>query len=180
MKNYTLDDIKEKYNLEDDSWEENSQELSSYINKSDYSIEEFDKAKTRVLKYIVFKKRTEKEIRDKFYKDYDENLLNDVILNLKELGYIDDEDYIKRALNEYMALKNMSAWEIKYKLLSKGLKSDIIDKYFDENSSILYDFEVKSAKAILKKKQGEDLIKVKAYLSRKGYKQDIIREVIDE
>ena len=31
-----------------------------------YSIEEFDELKTKVLKYIMFKKRTELEIKRKF------------------------------------------------------------------------------------------------------------------
>ena len=31
-----------------------------------YSIEEFDKTKTKILKYIMYKKRTENEIRIKF------------------------------------------------------------------------------------------------------------------
>ena len=48
-------------------------------------IEEFDKLKTKVLKYILFKKRTENEVRQKFISDEGE-LLNDVIDELKELG----------------------------------------------------------------------------------------------
>ena len=31
-----------------------------------YSIEEFDAQKTKVMKFIVFKKRTEQEVRNKF------------------------------------------------------------------------------------------------------------------
>ena len=31
-----------------------------------YNIEEFDEQKTKVLKYILFKKRTEQEVRNKF------------------------------------------------------------------------------------------------------------------
>ena len=46
-------------------------------------IEEFDKLKTKVLKYILFKKRTEQEIRQKFREDEGE-LLNNVIEELKE------------------------------------------------------------------------------------------------
>ena len=41
-------------------------------------LEEFDKLKTKVLKYILFKKRTESEIRQKFISDEGE-MLNDVI-----------------------------------------------------------------------------------------------------
>ncbi len=47
-------------------------------------IEEFDKLKTKVLKYIMFKKRTEQEIRQKF-KEYSGELLDDVIEELKEI-----------------------------------------------------------------------------------------------
>ena len=39
-----------------------------------YSIEEFDKQKTKILKYIMYKKRTENEIRIKF-NTIDEDLL---------------------------------------------------------------------------------------------------------
>ena len=47
-------------------------------------IEEFDKLKTKVLKYIMFKKRTEQEIRQKFKEDSGE-LLDEVIEELKEI-----------------------------------------------------------------------------------------------
>ena len=41
-------------------------------------VEEFDKLKTKVLKYILFKKRTEQEVRQKFREDSGE-MLDDVI-----------------------------------------------------------------------------------------------------
>lgn len=44
-----------------------------------YTIDEFDKGKTKVLKYILYKKRTESEIRTKFSKEMEENLLEDII-----------------------------------------------------------------------------------------------------
>ena len=117
-----------------------------------YSIEEFDNAKTKVLKYICYKKRTEQEIKNKFCKTIEESLLEDVIEELKEIGYIDDSNYIKRAVNEFMALNNMSIKEIKYKLLSKGIKSNILDDYISENYDELLEYEKKSAKKIAIKK----------------------------
>ena len=50
-----------------------------------YSKEEFDKEKTKVLKYILYKKRSEYEIRNKFSKSIEENLLDDIIEYLKVL-----------------------------------------------------------------------------------------------
>ena len=75
-----------------------------------------DNLKTKVLKYALYKKRTENEIREKFSEE-DENLLEDVIENLKELNYINDKDYIERSIQEFIALKSLSIKEVSYKLL---------------------------------------------------------------
>ena len=78
-----------------------------------YSLEEFDEAKTRVLKYILYKKRTENEIKTKFGKTYQEELLEDVIEYLKEAGYINDDEYVLKTVNQICALKNLSIKEIR-------------------------------------------------------------------
>ena len=138
-------------------------------------VEEFDKLKTKVLKYILFKKRTEQEVRQKFREDSGE-LLDDVIEKLKELDYINDEIYIQKAINEFRNLKNMSIKEIEYKLMSKGLKKDIINNYIYINKEELLDYEIKSAKNIFIKKQNlletEEIIN---YLKKKDYLEETIK-----
>ena len=137
-------------------------------------VEEFDKLKTKVLKYILFKKRTEQEVRQKFREDSGE-MLEDVIEELKELNYINDENYIQRAVNEFKNLKNMSIKEIQYKLMTKGLKKDIINNYIYNNKEELLEYEIDSAKKIFIKKQNlletEEIIN---YLKKKGYLQETI------
>ena len=96
-----------------------------------YTIEEFDMQKTKVFKYIMFKKRTENEIRTKFKSQIEEEMLEDIIEYLKEAGYINDYNYIERQVNEYMNLKNMSIQEIKYKLATKGLDRKLIERYIE-------------------------------------------------
>ena len=80
----------------------------------DYSIEEFDRAKTKVMNYIMYKKRTEYEVKNKFSKTLEENLLDDIIEYVKEVGYLSDTEYIKRAITEFKALNNLSRKEVKY------------------------------------------------------------------
>ena len=143
-----------------------------------YSIEEFDEAKTKVLKYVCYKKRTEYEIRNKFAKTIEENLLDDVIEELKEIGYIDDSKYVLRAINEFMALNNLSIKQIKYKLMSKGVKNDIIEDYISENYDTLIEYEIKSAKKIAVKKSNLEKQDLKMYLMKKGYREESIREAI--
>lgn len=143
-----------------------------------YSIEEFDEAKTKVLKYVCYKKRTEYEVKNKFSKTIEENLLDDVIEELKEIGYIDDSKYVLRAINEFMALNNLSIKEIKYKLMSKGVKNDIIEDYISENYDTLIEYEIKSAKKIAVKKSNLEKQDLKMYLMKKGYREESIREAI--
>lgn len=139
-------------------------------------LEQIDKVKSRVLKFIMYKKRTETEIRNKFRNTFDENIFEQVIEELKELGYIDDNNYIERAVNEYINLKNMSMKELKYKLLSKGIKSDIIDDYFSNNYDTLIEFEEKSAENIfIKKFSLMEIQDIKLFLRKKGYMEESIK-----
>lgn len=146
-----------------------------------YSIEEFDKAKTKVMNYIMYKKRTEYEVRNKFSKTLEENLLNDIIEYVKEAGYLSDAQYIERAISEYKALSNLSRREIKYKLYSKGISNNLIEDYFSEHQEELYEYELKSAKNIfIKKKNTMDEEEIKNYLRKKGYTEEILKEIISE
>ncbi len=141
---------------------------------------EFDALKTKVLKYVLYKKRTEYEIRLKF-KDVSENMLDDVIDYLKELGYINDNNYIERAVNEFMYLRTLSIKEISYKLFSKGLSSKIIDDYFEKNEEKLEEYEKKCAKKIyIKKSSNLDKKDIIIFLKKKGYREESINYAIEE
>ena len=140
-----------------------------------YSIEEFDREKTKILKYIMYKKRTENEIRNKFKLTIEENLLEDIIDYLKETGYINDYNYIERFVNECIALKNLSIKELKYKLYLKGINRNVLDEYIQNNYEELEEYEMKSAENIkLKKQNSMNEEEIKIYLLKKGYKGDNI------
>jgi regulatory protein len=136
-----------------------------------YTIEEFDRQKTKIFKYIMFKKRTENEIRNKFKQQIEEDMLEDIIEYLKEAGYVNDYNFIERQVNEYMNLKNMSIQEIKYKLMTKGIDKRLIEKYIEENRDELDEYEKKSAENIRNKKASQmDEQEINQYLYKKGYK----------
>ena len=79
-----------------------------YMSKEKFEeAEKIEKLRNKMLKYIVYKKRTEQEIRQKF-SDEDENMVEDAIEYFKELNYINDMVYVERTIKEFMALKNMS------------------------------------------------------------------------
>lgn len=144
-----------------------------------YTVEEFDREKTKILRYILYKKRSENEVRTKFEKSIEENLLEDIIEYLKEAKYIDDKEYIRKTINNFIALKNLSKREIQYKLLAKGLKKEDIEDYFYENKEELEECEIKSAKNIIyKKSTSMEQEEIKQYLLKKGYKSENINKAL--
>ena len=146
-----------------------------------YTIEEFDKEKTKVLKYIIYKKRSEQEIRNKFAKTIDENMLEDIIEYLKEANYINDKEFIEKTINNFKVLKNLSIKEMKYKLMAKGLNKDNIEDYFCENKEELEEYETKSASNIIYKKSDSlEQDEIKQYLLKKGYKMDSINKAFEK
>ena len=144
-----------------------------------YTIEEYDIEKTKVLKYVLFKKRTEREIKTKFKNSIDDKMLEDIMCELKAHGYISDEKYIKRSVDEYIALKNLSIKELTYKLCSKGIDIHLIEDYISNNKEEMEDYEEKSAENIaIKKSVNMDEQEIKNYLIKKGYKEEYIKNAL--
>lgn len=185
--------VKEKAKVEKSNSEKNQldmqqlkAEITSQIKQKpksdDNQLVEFDNLKTKVLKYIVYKKRTEKEVRQKFSSSsINQNLLDDVIENLKENGYINDEGYIQRAMNEFLAINTLSLKEIRNKLYAKGLERDIIDTYFSNHAEQLEEYEITCAKKIAVKKQTQmEQSDIENFLYRKGYKRESIGQAFED
>ncbi len=143
-----------------------------------YTPEEFDKYKTKVMTYILYKKRTESEVRKKFCSVIEEEILDDIIEYVKEAGYINDQEYIKKLVQEYMNLKEMSIREMKLKLYQKGIYADEINDYIEENREMLEEYELNSARKIFdKKKNLKDKQKITRYLLNRGFDPDILSKI---
>ena len=136
-------------------------------------LEQFEKQKTKVMNYIMYKKRTEFEVRQKFSKIINEDTLDEIIEYIKEAGYLSDKDYIQRAVNEFMALKSLSIFEIKNKLYAKGISRDDIDDYIGEHTEELEKYEERSRERIIAKKSATmSEQELKSYLYKKGFNKD--------
>lgn len=145
-----------------------------------YTIEDYDREKSKILKYILYKKRSKQEVKNKFYNAVDSEMLNNIIEELEENGYINDTNYIERAINEFVALNNLSLKEVRYKLATKGIPNDLIEDYINQHQDEMQSYEINSAKKIIIKKQNtmEDEA-IMQYLLKKGYKTGNIRQAIE-
>ena len=152
-----------------------------YISKEKFEeAEKIEKLRNKMLKYIVYKKRSEQEIRQKF-QDEDENMVEDAIEYFKELNYINDSSYVERAVKEYMALKNMSIKEISYKICQKGISKNLVDHYICQNKECMLEYEISSAKAIILKKQNsQEEQDIKNFLYKKGFMSETVNIAFDE
>ncbi len=136
-------------------------------------LEEFEKQKTKVMNYIMYKKRTEFEVKQKFSKTIDEDTLEKIIDYIKEAGYLNDKDYIDRTVNEIMALKNLSIFEIKNKLYTKGISRNDIEDYVYEHRDELEEYERNSRENIIAKKSSSMTEQeIENYLYKKGFHKD--------
>ena len=151
-----------------------------YMSKEKFEeAEKFENLKNKMLKYIVYKKRTEAEIRQKFIEE-DENMVEDAIDYLKDLNYIDDSVYVDRAVKEFMALKNLSIKEMVYKICQKGVSKSIVDDYVCKNKETMLEYEISSAKNIIKKKYGQEEQDIKNFLYKKGFMSESVSIAFDD
>ena len=150
--------------------------IENFENTNKFDIDklkEFDAQKTKVFKYITYKKRTEQEVRNKFRGQIEDQMLEEIIDYLKEAKYLDDYEFIEKQVREYMNLKTMSITEMKYKLATKGLDRKLIEKYIDNNYDELKEYEQKCIEKIKIKKAGTmEEQEIQQYLYKKGYKCD--------
>ena len=134
----------------------------------------------KIMKYVLFKKRTENEVRKKCTMlNYEESYIDEVIEYLKEAGYINDKIYIQKYINDITKLKHMSIAQIRMDLIQRGVDSDLIENCI--NDEMINQFEFESALYLLNKKlrSGDDIEKIKRFLFNKGYSYSNISKAID-
>ena len=130
---------------------------------------DFENAKEKAIRYIAISKKTESEVKNKLLKSgFDDDTSQEVTTYLKNLGYINDDDYVDAYIRQCMRLQNYSIYEIKNKLLQKGIKKDIIETKLDYLGET--DYEEKIVEKLLNTKlKSVEPLKKKQYLYRRGF-----------
>lgn len=130
----------------------------------------FEQAKERAVKYLVLALRTEKEVKDKLRKlNVEEDIIDEVCEYLKGLGYINDVYYTEAYLRQCESIPKYSKYEIKMKLIQKGIDKDLATEKIANNLN--QNYEVKIVDKLMNGKlKNMDPLKQKAYLYRRGFK----------
>lgn len=135
----------------------------------------------KLMKYVIFKRRTEKEVRQKCQKlQYTEEYIEEIIEYLMENNYINDKLYVEKYIQNTIRLKTSSVYEIKIDLIRRGVNEEHIEEYLNKKILELEEYEKESAIKLAKKKStNAEIEKIKKYLMSKGYKYDSISLAID-
>lgn len=142
----------------------------------------FREAKSLAVRYLSMKLRTEKEVRVKLQDvGYDSLCTEQVIDELKAIGYINNKLYAQKYVFDRSKLKPLSKKLMKQELRARGIPEEIADEVLD-------DWKVEDnviAESLLKRKFGkydltDEKILKKAYmfLLHRGFSHDIIKEAL--
>lgn len=132
----------------------------------------------RACSYILKRIRTESEVRKYLFKLFGtlpefKKVVDDVILKLIDLRYINDHQYVQIYVNSFMIKKIKSQFFLKRKLLEKGVKAEIIDSYFLNNPISDTELAIKSGKTIWSRYEKlEESVRKRRfinYLQRRGF-----------
>ncbi|HCT65233.1 MAG TPA: hypothetical protein DIC60_08245 [Lachnospiraceae bacterium] len=141
------------------------------------------KAQNTALKYLGYKMRTEKEIKDKLIeKEYDDEIIGRVLEFLRKYNYVDDLKYAQSYIKEVQRLNPKGSYAIKHKLRENGVCDNVISEALEDCDLD----EEEGAERLLGKKLGErrqvsykEKKKLHDFLLRRGYSYAIIKKAFD-
>lgn len=93
----------------------------------------FEIGKEVAIKYVMFKKRTETEVEKKLeFLNYSPSIVEKIVEYLKEAGYVDDERYAMKYMQEIKRIKNWSKLQVKNDLYKRGCKAQVDEEELNE------------------------------------------------
>ncbi|GAB4288689.1 MAG: hypothetical protein Kow0068_14360 [Marinilabiliales bacterium] len=148
-----------------------------------YTIEEII---TKIKAYCSNKEVCKKDVRQKLTSwDVKETDTEKIISNLISEGFIDEKRYAKAFVHDKFYLNKWGKNKIKYSLLSKGIKTDLINDAIDiidddEYIKVMEDLMVKKLLYVKEKDRYHLKAKLLSFISNRGFETDIAIDVIDK
>jgi regulatory protein len=155
---------------------------SLLLNEIQYT-DEIRKGYHLAVRYLAKVKRTEMEVRKHLLaKMENESLVSEVMMKLKDMKFIDDEDYAFSYVRTQRNTTTKGPESIKRELKEKGVQIELIERAMEE---FAYEDQLQSAQKVMvkflagKKKDSKKILlqKLEQTLVRKGFTTAIIQEV---
>jgi regulatory protein len=150
-------------------------------------MDDFEKFYKAAIRFLSFRPRSEKELRDYLTKKKCDDLTaKRIIESLTRDKFLNDEEFVRWWVEQRTILKPKASRVIKFELKQKGIAKELIDNFFENEESSTSDFTKAlnlAEKKMVRLGKIEDKRKVYEKLGRflasKGFDWDTIKEVID-
>ncbi|MBI2356234.1 MAG: RecX family transcriptional regulator [Candidatus Doudnabacteria bacterium] len=131
----------------------------------------------RALKLLKRRQHSSFELQRKLEaRGYSKSSVVAVLVLLREQDYLNDERFAEIFLDNLIKYKTFGFYGLKGKLLQRGIDKGIID---DLLSSFGFEDEKRIALKILEKKRERDPVKLARSLSAKGFRSQVIKDVLN-
>lgn len=128
-------------------------------------------AKEKAVRYIGISKKTTSEVINKLKGlEVDSLTISKIIREITEMGYLDDREYVKAYIRQSEKIQKYSIYEIRQKLLQKGIKGCIIDEEIEGLQVSNYEEKIVEHLLETKLKNYEDM-KAAGYIYRRGFRK---------
>jgi regulatory protein len=138
------------------------------------------KAYALALRYLGVRLRSRRELMDYLSRKGCEPVdAEGALARLEELGLVDDAKFARAWIADRMALRPRSRMQLAQELTAKGIARDAVDEALRE---IEPEKETATLAVLIerKKRAGYSDEKLVAYLQRKGYRWNLIKEVMKQ
>ena len=138
--------------------------------------------KNKAVDYLSRREHSERELRDKLEaKGFDQELLDQVIQDMLDLGYLSDERYARMIIRSCYE-KAQGPKKIRFKLQQKGLATSVVNEAFEEFEgdwfSLAQSLRARKFPTSIKHTDKESYYKEKArqmrFLAGRGFSMDQI------
>jgi regulatory protein len=139
-------------------------------------------AVSRALNFLGYRARSEKEVSDRLrLYGYSEGTVEGVIRRLRELGYLDDEEYARYVVRE--KARRYGPRRISAELRKSGVDAELTREVIDEEFAGRSELEDARSIAAQRYNRGgsdADARRVYGFLVRRGYSSEVCAEVARE
>ncbi|MBK9247336.1 MAG: regulatory protein RecX [Ignavibacteria bacterium] len=144
-------------------------------------------AKQRALAFATYKPRTEMQVRRKLQETSFSQQEQDLAIQyLTEFNYLDDAEYSRMFVKDFLLRKPSSASRVKMELRKRGITElqalEAIEQFFpkDDTFTLAVKAAEKKIRSVKHKPHEKQRMALIGYLQRQGFTWDIIKRVLDE
>lgn len=141
---------------------------------------DYNKAYTKALDFLAMRDHSEKELREKLMRKFDEDTARAATDKMKEIGYLSDEVFAKKYAAELIERRGASKRETENKLRQKGIDretaAEVVAEFDEDETAQIKEIIEKKYIAKLQSKNGTAA--VFNTLMRKGFLARDIRNAL--